>query len=57
MTNSSLNELSYHPLLAQAKAMEKLIKQTDLASFQELRDNQRILCWLLFIVAGIGFMF
>jgi hypothetical protein len=33
------------------------IKDKDLERFDDLKEQQSILFWLLFITAGIGFMF
>ena len=33
------------------------IKDKDLERFDDLKEQQTILFWLLFITAGIGFMF
>tara|TARA_R100000278_G_C5440584_1_gene153514 strand:+ start:320 stop:469 length:150 start_codon:yes stop_codon:yes gene_type:complete len=33
------------------------IKDKDLERFDDLKEQQSILFWLLFIIAGLGFMF
>ena len=33
------------------------IKYKDLERFDDLKEQQSILFWLLFIIAGLGFMF
>ena len=52
MTSSTLNELSYHPLLAKAIEMES--KQE---TVKELKETNRKLWFALFIVASVGVAF
>ena len=57
MTNSTLNQLSYHPLLAKAKEMEASQADYPYTAAKELKETNKVLWWALFIVSSIGFMF